>query len=282
MLQDFESIEILCVDDGSTDSSSSIVEKLSIIDERIVKIQSTHRGTSHARNLGLEYARGKYVYFVDSDDSLKSRSIKKMYSLCEKKNLDTLIFNAKILGSRNNWKIKKMPNKNKFYPDFKYDDVFHISGIIPFVWNHFIKRSILINNGICFNECLYLGEDQNFVLKYFKHVHRVKIIKSRFYRHTLRTDSSYPNELTLSQNDYHQHVLMVEDIIQYLGNSIDTSVAEWAIDTIYYSHKKIHDGKYAYNEETKKIFEKLQPLIHDKQRLHIIQSLTYISDRQYL
>lgn len=260
------------MDDGSTDNSNNIVEKLGIIDRRIIKIQSVHKGVSCARNLGLERACGKYVCFVDSDDLLESESIKKMYNLCEKKNLDTLIFNAKILGDKNSWKIKKMPNKNKFYSDFSYDNIFHISGIIPFVWNHFIKRSILTDNDVRFNECLYLGEDQNFILKYFRYVHRVEIIKNKLYIHVLRIDSSYPNNLILSSDEYYQHILMVKDIVQYLDDSINTSVAEWAVDTIYYAYKKIHDNEHAYFEETKNILNMLQPLIHDEQRLHIIQS----------
>ena len=69
--QDYSNLEIILVNDGSTDKSIEICIKYSQIDSRIVVINSINKGVSSARNIGLKNANGKYVIFVDSDDEIE-------------------------------------------------------------------------------------------------------------------------------------------------------------------------------------------------------------------
>ena len=66
--QTLKNIEILCINDGSTDGSLAVLRKFAERDERIVVINQENRGVAHARNVGLNRAKGKYIYFLDSDD----------------------------------------------------------------------------------------------------------------------------------------------------------------------------------------------------------------------
>ncbi len=76
LAQDYKNIELIVVDDGSSDESMSIVEKFSAIDKRIVLLRNKGmHGVSYARNLGLDFASGKYICFLDSDDYLLPGSI---------------------------------------------------------------------------------------------------------------------------------------------------------------------------------------------------------------
>ena len=71
----YQNIEVICIDDGSTDDSFRILEALSGIDHRIVLIKNNKKGVSSARNLGIANAKGKYICFVDSDDWIDTRMI---------------------------------------------------------------------------------------------------------------------------------------------------------------------------------------------------------------
>lgn len=76
LIQSYKNIEILLIDDGSTDNSSKICDEYSIKDKRVKVIHKENGGLSDARNIGLENANGKYIAFVDSDDYIRKRLYK--------------------------------------------------------------------------------------------------------------------------------------------------------------------------------------------------------------
>lgn len=83
--QTFENFEVIVINDGSTDKSGEILEKLNREDSRIILIEQKNQGVAVARNRGMNKATGKYITFVDGDDYLKNNYIEKMYNLAEKK-----------------------------------------------------------------------------------------------------------------------------------------------------------------------------------------------------
>jgi len=92
--QSFKDIEILCVDDGSTDDSYSILLEYEKLDPRVKVFKIAHGGQSMARNRALREAKGKYIYFMDSDDLLSENAFSTMYLLAEERNLDILYFDG--------------------------------------------------------------------------------------------------------------------------------------------------------------------------------------------
>lgn len=94
--QDFENIEIICVNDGSEDKSLEILESLQKEDERIVIVNKKNGGSSSARNAALKIARGKYCLNIDSDDWIEQGYFKAIYERAEKDNLDITISDIKI------------------------------------------------------------------------------------------------------------------------------------------------------------------------------------------
>lgn len=89
--------EFICVDDGSTDDSYKICQEYADKDDRFKILKITHRGTSAARNGGLDTASGKYVCFLDSDDRFKRDALKKLYQKAEETQCDAIKFNARII-----------------------------------------------------------------------------------------------------------------------------------------------------------------------------------------
>lgn len=92
--QTLDDIEIIMVNDGSTDNSGDIAKTYAAQNENFCLINRENGGLSAARNSGLDVARGEYVYFLDSDDFLADDAIEKLYKKAKAENLDQLRFVA--------------------------------------------------------------------------------------------------------------------------------------------------------------------------------------------
>ena len=91
MAQTLPDLEIIIINDGSTDESGRILRELTQKDSRIVLLEQANQGVAAARNQGVEKATGKYITFVDGDDYLQEDYIELMYNLAEKETLDMVI-----------------------------------------------------------------------------------------------------------------------------------------------------------------------------------------------
>lgn len=90
--QTFKNIEIICINDGSTDNSSEILEEYAKNDQRISIITQKNGGLGFARNIGMEHAKGKYILFIDSDDFIELTAVEKSYNNIVSNNSDLAIF----------------------------------------------------------------------------------------------------------------------------------------------------------------------------------------------
>lgn len=92
--QTLSEIEVICINDGSVDQSKSIIEEYQKKDNRIILINKENEGQAIARNIGIQKAKGKYIYFMDSDDLIASDCLEKLYDCAEKNHLDLLLFDG--------------------------------------------------------------------------------------------------------------------------------------------------------------------------------------------
>lgn len=97
--QTLRRIEIIAVDDGSTDGSAAILARAAARDPRIRIVTQPNRGLSEARNAGLDRATGEFVYFMDSDDLLEADALELCYEKCAAQGLDFVFFDAETFGS---------------------------------------------------------------------------------------------------------------------------------------------------------------------------------------
>lgn len=154
--QSLGEIEVICIDDGSTDGSSDLLLSCAGRDSRITVYRQENRGLSEARNRGLGHAAGEYVYFMDSDDMLRQDALEKLYENSRKEKLQVLYFNGKDLY--------ESPRLREEHPEFQ--DYYNRKGAYPPVCpgtEMFARMrdagEYRTNVGIAFFERAYLEEN---------------------------------------------------------------------------------------------------------------------------
>lgn len=114
--QTYKNLEIILVDDGSTDSSAAICDEYIEKDERIIVIHQKNGGLSQARNRGLEESTGRYVYFLDSDDYISHNAVEKLYKIIETEKSDFIFFDAfSFENSKNGFNIEQRYKRRNTY-----------------------------------------------------------------------------------------------------------------------------------------------------------------------
>ena len=148
--QTFKDIEILCVNDGSSDGSLSLLRKLSEQDNRIkVMDLGRNQGVSMARNAGMDAAAGEYVYFLDSDDWVDKDYLGAMFSKAKETGLDVVV-NANFIKEYDD----ASRNRNSGTFGFIDKEEGHYSPIIlqsyfpPVIWTCLYRRKFLLDNNI--------------------------------------------------------------------------------------------------------------------------------------
>ncbi|WP_346661434.1 glycosyltransferase family 2 protein [uncultured Methanobrevibacter sp.] len=194
--QSFQDFEIICVDDCSTDSSLKILNEFAKKDNRIKIVRNeVNSSLGFSRNHGLEYAKGKYVLFLDSDDWLDSKSLEILYNTAEKDNLEVLMFKLinfddekKIFYRDNYYDMPFMnPYLNKIfnYHDLKANEITRMS--VNAV-NKLFLRSFICENNLRFPVGL-IHEDNPFFYQMLHKAKRISLIDYHFYNRRRRMGS---------------------------------------------------------------------------------------------
>ncbi len=181
--QNFTDMEIVCVNDGSTDSSVEILQAYSKFDSRIKIINKKNGGLSSARNAGIAEAIGKYLMFVDSDDWISSDAVGKLYKNAEDNNSDVVIFDY-VNGNINPKKKKRITT---IFGSTYINKTFNIEQMPPSSYKHIpvttwskFYRTDLIKNKISFYEDM-IFEDVPFWASVYSCARRITYIPEAFY-----------------------------------------------------------------------------------------------------
>lgn len=209
--QTLKEIQIIVINDGSTDNTSDIIQKYILKDQRIELINTKNKGVSAARNKGIIAAEGKYVYQIDGDDWLEKNGLKKLYEYAEKESADIVISN--MFRGYKDGTIKTIDGHG-LTDDYVKD--FLTRKIIPSVCTKFYRRSLFIDNGIFYTNGIRVGEDLLINLKLFYHAKKVKKITETFLHYVYRSDST----MNTSKSEANKDIIIVFDEIKsFLTNN---------------------------------------------------------------
>lgn len=153
-------IQIILVDDGSTDGSSAICDNWKQTDIRIDVIHQDNCGVSAARNNGLDIAQGEYVLFVDSDDELKHDAVETLTRLALQHSADIIFFNYESIGEQNVTTIPASLGEGPLSQEQALCTTLSPNGSKGFVWNKLFRHSLLGKNPqLRFDETIAFCED---------------------------------------------------------------------------------------------------------------------------
>ena len=188
--QTLKDIEIICVNDGSTDRSGEILSRYAAQDERIKIVSKPNGGLASARNAGFEIAKGKYIGFVDSDDWVEPETyetaLSKMY---EDPNVDFVCWGANVITEKGfanylGWgkcASARLTGKHELNDDICLKTP-------AYAWNKLYKREIIRKNGLLFPQGM-LYEDTSFYWCYAANSRFAYYIDANFYNYFKRKNS---------------------------------------------------------------------------------------------
>ncbi|MBQ2681675.1 MAG: glycosyltransferase [Eggerthellaceae bacterium] len=221
--QSFSNFEVICVDDGSTDSSSTLLETHARIDSRVRVVHKTNGGPSSARNAGIEAAIGDYVVFLDSDDLLESDACDRLSQVLESDEIDIAVFGWSCFdGTPDHWTSQQGDVRDAFYPTFEPSLLFE-EHAQPFL-RVAIRRSLLDESNIRFDETLYLGEDAAFLLSLLPHAKGVRLMSDKLYRYRLPHAGSIMQ--SVEGNDVEECIQGINTVISVFGSWAETGLIE--------------------------------------------------------
>jgi glycosyltransferase EpsH len=181
--QSYHNLEIIVVNDGSTDNSGKIVKRLASSDSRIKYFEQANKGVSSARNFGLKQAMGKYCCFVDSDDKIGRDYVSTMIEFISDSDLVAFYQNSEY--KKLSYEVLEKGQTINLVLDNQ-----QVSGV---PWNKMYKMSIIKNNRLEFDTDISMCEDLLFNIRYISFIRTSKVITSspkRLYFYNERTGSA--------------------------------------------------------------------------------------------
>lgn len=186
--QTLKEIEIICVDDGSTDSSPQILEEYAATDARVKILTQSNKGQGAARNLGIKKASGEYIGFVDSDDYVEPNMYERLWRSAKEKNFEIAECGAVI--ENEGFASEDYCRGQAASFDFKdwemlspAEELFTENRFHAVLWNKIYSRAFLVSCGLAIDETIKKGEDAAFQWCCMPHCSRFRRISDKLYHY---------------------------------------------------------------------------------------------------
>lgn len=257
--QTYKNIEVIAVDDKSTDDSLDILK--SYDDERLIIVeQSTNQGQAAARNKGLDIATGEYIQFVDSDDFIELDMVEKIVNVFKKTSVDFIRFNAKSYNdgedktfNEDKYIFNHYLRENKIYRNNDLKFIYYSFTGVPYLYT--FSRELIQRKTIRFFEGI-IHEDELFNTMIYLEVKSAAFIDQEFYIRRYREGSTMTDksekQIKHSFNSYQK----IETIYEELLNSNEYEISKnkflkYRINSIIYNLKHYEEYQKLFRSRKK-------------------------------
>ena len=206
--------EIICVNDGSTDNSSEILHKYASKHHNIVVIDKENGGVSSARNVGIDAAKGKYIWFFDSDDVLKSKSLPGLKSIITENDFDRI----RVGMFKFNGDVRPYIDDNNLKTNSYATDAYVCSSLL--------SRSFICEHKCRFNTDLAYCEDAVFVFEINSHTPTLFVVDKPLYLYRNRENSAMTSfDVVSNKKKIKSNFIVAKIMKECYDNKVGNSVA---------------------------------------------------------
>jgi glycosyltransferase involved in cell wall biosynthesis len=196
--QSYRNIELLLIDDGSTDGSGKLCDAYARQDSRVRVQHAVNGGPALARNLGIEHSRGEFLFFLDSDDRIEPDAIRVLVENQQQTHADLVIGDFTIKHSG----IETVDTRFLFPEDALFGRIDVVARVtrylkrptaysfLTYVWGKLFRASLLKSHRVLFNPELRIFEDIDLNVRFLRYAESVSYVRSKLYSYT-----SYPNSI---------------------------------------------------------------------------------------
>lgn len=248
--QTYKNIEIIIIDDGSTDNSYEKLQEYKEKDNRIILLQQKNSGQGVARNKGIDISKGEYICFIDSDDRITESMVEEMILEIEKTDSD---FSSFLIAFEdlNNQKVYKSKFNNKILEENEiFKNALRIRDIYPIPVNKIYKKDFLIKNNISFPK-IRKNEDMLFIHKLAFYAKKCSFVSKVFYYAWRREGSTSRNvteeniQATLSLLEKEKEFLIQKNSFNFYEIEYKVfyirAVFNILLQALFYKSKKIKE-----------------------------------------
>lgn len=273
--QSFNDLEIICVDDGSTDRSAKIAQLHASCDSRIKVIRRKNGGPSAARNTGLSFASGEYVLFIDSDDYLEKNACAVLDECIANEAPDVITFGANCVpgGYPNSWLERCFSPQDAVYNGFTPELLFRDDSK-PYAWRTLFRRSFLEDNDIRFNESLKLGEDQLLHFEIYPLSRKTVLLSNKLYNYRVMRAGSQMDQLFVHDVETRvtNHLAVVRAIFEAwsrrdLMDLCPVELLDWVLDYLFTDTYKLESRDSAFSAIRSAILDNMPNAVENAEHL---------------
>ena len=258
--QEMEEIEVICVNDGSTDNSSVILEEYKSKISNFIIVTQTNQGLSCARNAGLNIARGEYIYFLDSDDEIVPKAMYSLYNYAKKNQTDIVLFDGDVVYASDELQRLSTIDKHIYQRKSRYEGVkegltmmqelvknddYKVSSCLQFFRKDFLRQwNIRFEPGI-------LHEDNLFSFQCMFFAKRVTYLKKSFFIRRVREGSIMMQKRTWKHfwGQFYSYTQMRLIIDKYAKDMSEEGV----FATTYIADKLLKNARWTYFNQLSKV-----------------------------
>lgn len=242
--QSLREIEIIAVNDGSTDDSGDIIKKYQQKDNRIISFTQENKGQSAARNLALRHATGKYIYMMDSDDMLKdSDALLTCYDYIENNQADFIFFDGDSFSEKGVDRISRNTKRTHLVDENKkYDGEYLLNLVLDtqthncVVWLLFIRKDFLDRIGLKFYEGI-IHEDELYTTILTLSSNNIYCLRRSLVGHRIRAASTMV--LSYSKRNMNCYLTVADELLRFRQTPIIHKFLRYTLSKVFYTGHQI-------------------------------------------